>query len=241
MCQTSDERDFYNRSVQAVDRLVGCRAAAAVVADRDACLGPVDRSRAVAVTESEAFMHAFNDHYRFVAPASEAYLLSTSATNFRRWEHTEYVADFIRGNGMWSSAYMTGAPFMVSLFRGRHERPFAETEVEVLRVATQYLCRHHRLLRIVSTAVRARMTAAELSPGSQPLTRRELEIARCLQRRMTARETAIALGISPRTVECHIANMYEKLDVHCRESLIQTLFGGARGDRDLSSNVSTPA
>ncbi|HET7338310.1 MAG TPA: LuxR C-terminal-related transcriptional regulator [Candidatus Dormibacteraeota bacterium] len=61
----------------------------------------------------------------------------------------------------------------------------------------------------------------ELSAGLRLLTRRELEIARLASTGYSAREIATILHISERTVENHIANVYAKLGINSRRSLIK--------------------
>jgi DNA-binding CsgD family transcriptional regulator len=60
----------------------------------------------------------------------------------------------------------------------------------------------------------------EIEGGRRPLSRREAEIAVLLQRRMSMREIAEALGISPRTVERHVLHIYDKLDVSTRREFL---------------------
>ncbi|HLO34646.1 MAG TPA: LuxR C-terminal-related transcriptional regulator, partial [Candidatus Deferrimicrobium sp.] len=59
-----------------------------------------------------------------------------------------------------------------------------------------------------------RIAAAAPNPGG--LSARELEVLRQLSRGATNREIAVALGISERTVDRHVSNIYTKLDVSSR-------------------------
>lgn len=52
-----------------------------------------------------------------------------------------------------------------------------------------------------------------------PLTPRELEIARLAAERVRSKEIALRLGLSPRTVDNHLASIYRKLDVTGRDGL----------------------
>jgi DNA-binding NarL/FixJ family response regulator len=61
----------------------------------------------------------------------------------------------------------------------------------------------------------ARM-AREGSEMRASLTPREHEILLLISRGLTMRQMATRLGISPRTVETHVAKLYRKLDVHTR-------------------------
>jgi DNA-binding CsgD family transcriptional regulator len=55
------------------------------------------------------------------------------------------------------------------------------------------------------------------------LTPQELQIALLLAGGKTTRETAAALFLSPKTIEYHLRHVYQKLDVHSRKELAQTL------------------
>ena len=61
----------------------------------------------------------------------------------------------------------------------------------------------------------ARM-AREGSEVRASLTPREHEVLMLLSRGLTMRQMATRLGISPRTVETHVAKLYRKLDVRTR-------------------------
>ena len=60
-------------------------------------------------------------------------------------------------------------------------------------------------------------------PERQPLARltpRELEVLRLVARGMTDREIGLALGISTRTVESHVAHLMQRLGVHDRAEAV---------------------
>jgi DNA-binding NarL/FixJ family response regulator len=58
--------------------------------------------------------------------------------------------------------------------------------------------------------------AREGSEVAAALTRRELEILELISEGLTMRQVATRLGISPRTVETHVAKLYRKLSVRTR-------------------------
>jgi NarL family two-component system response regulator LiaR len=68
----------------------------------------------------------------------------------------------------------------------------------------------HDALRVI--ARRSRETARLASI----LTRREVEVLELIALGLTTRQTASRLGVSDRTVETHVGNIYEKLDVRTR-------------------------
>ncbi|MCP4401831.1 MAG: response regulator transcription factor [bacterium] len=65
---------------------------------------------------------------------------------------------------------------------------------------------------------------SHLSPHNQalldPLTRREIEILEFLARRLSNREIAEKLFISPGTAKLHTIKIYRKLDVHSRREAV---------------------
>jgi DNA-binding CsgD family transcriptional regulator len=68
-----------------------------------------------------------------------------------------------------------------------------------------------------------REVAEELSLARFGLTRREAQIARLLARRATNREIAEQLDVSPHTVRHHVENIFAKLGVHSRRSIVAQL------------------
>lgn len=86
----------------------------------------------------------------------------------------------------------------------------------------RFLYRHFRELDALRLpAVRT----AELDRYGGLLSRREAEIADRLLIGLSPRRIAAELGIRPGTVERHIANVYDKLEVSCREELREVLGG----------------
>ena len=65
----------------------------------------------------------------------------------------------------------------------------------------------------------------ELACGCKVLSKREAEVAALLCQRLTMAEIATKLFINRRTVEFHIANIYEKLKVRNRRELVLKLIG----------------
>jgi DNA-binding CsgD family transcriptional regulator len=85
------------------------------------------------------------------------------------------------------------------------------------------------LLKLLLPAVKVGVTmrlahdrevAAELTLARFGLTRREAQIARLLARRATNREIAEQLDVSRHTVRHHVENIFAKLGVHSRRSIV---------------------
>jgi len=56
---------------------------------------------------------------------------------------------------------------------------------------------------------------------NESLTPREIEVLECLAQRLSNKEIASKLVVSPGTVKTHTSNIYSKLDVHSRQQAVQ--------------------
>ena len=65
----------------------------------------------------------------------------------------------------------------------------------------------------------------EASPNGEPLTAREQDVCALVAGGATNREAAIALHMSPRTVEHHLRMAYRKLGVRSRTEMTRQLGG----------------
>ncbi len=79
----------------------------------------------------------------------------------------------------------------------------------------------HRLLDDV-VAAHGSPAAATEAASANPLTRRELEVLRCIAAGDTNKDIARRLSISPKTVMHHTTSIYRKLDVHGRAEAAAT-------------------
>lgn len=72
------------------------------------------------------------------------------------------------------------------------------------------------------------------------LTPQELQIALLLTAGRTTRETAAALFLSPKTVEYHLRHIYQKLGIHSRDELAQTLATQTSQDGEQAARPADP-
>jgi DNA-binding CsgD family transcriptional regulator len=94
----------------------------------------------------------------------------------------------------------------------------------------RYLPRQEAMTRALAVAeglAAATVSGAPLALAGRaaerdPLSRREMEILRLLVRRLTDREIASTLFLSPRTVESHVARILDKLGVENRRAAVAT-------------------
>lgn len=163
----------------------------------------------------------FNDYYRRKIPIAAERFPAEYQTDYREWEGSEFVTDFIRPNHVWRSAVSAIRGFSVTLHRSRTSRPFDDREISTLSLLGRHLTvLYERLFRTAEIGVKA-ITDEELAAGRLTLTRREREVLALARVRLTSNEIARRLGISSRTVEKHFANMYERTGTGNRWELLR--------------------
>lgn len=65
---------------------------------------------------------------------------------------------------------------------------------------------------------------------AQGLSKREMEVMQCLRRGMTTREASAWMGIAPKTLQTHLANIYKRLGVNSRLAALYALGYMTKGD-----------
>ncbi len=148
-------------------------------------------------------MKNYDAHYWRLMPFPPARVLGIGQADFREWEQTEHVTDFIRPCGLWHNLATPSVILSISLGRGKASQPFSDPEDARLRHVRRF----------------------ELE--NNPLNRRELEVLELASLRLTNSDIAGELRIGVRTVEMHFANVYGKTGVANRRSLLAT-FNSAR-------------
>jgi DNA-binding NarL/FixJ family response regulator len=115
-----------------------------------------------------------------------------------------------------------GAAVLECLRLGVHGYVDKSTGIRTIGTAIRRIARDERVVdrQLEQAAVmelgRFARQAREGSEVAASLTRRELEILELISAGHTMRQIATRLGISPRTVETHVAKLYRKLAVRTR-------------------------
>jgi DNA-binding CsgD family transcriptional regulator len=166
----------------------------------------------------------FNEKYRYVFPINRWERARHQAIeDFARYEESEYVRDFLRPRGVQSVLSAFSGQFHLSVFRSQGEIAFSQGDSRTLMILCAQLNPLFCWIQKAERALRAAQARVAPAVPTRFLTRRELEVLACLERGLAAREIGIALDMSPRTAERHIANIYEKLGVKSRAELVAAL------------------
>lgn len=107
--------------------------------------------------------------------------------------------------------------------RGPNGPAFSERDTLVMQTLRHPLTRILSLISREGLSFRNAVRAREATAGCDVLSRREAEVAELICRRLSMRQIAKQLGISPRTVERHALHIYRKLDVCGRVELVKVL------------------
>jgi DNA-binding NarL/FixJ family response regulator len=102
----------------------------------------------------------------------------------------------------------------------------------VLAIATAHINNLYSLFDRVLQPRGNLVSAEEVADRFPTLSKREGEVLMLQNLGLTAPEIAARLFVSDRTVESHIAHVYEKLDVHGRREAIDRVRGQCFRDPD---------
>lgn len=164
--------------------------------------------------KSDACTAAYNSYYRAITPEHPSII-----TDWRNFD-CEFTVDFIFPNGLYKSLAHRAPEHRVTMRIHRSQRSpnFSESDVVILDFVNDYL--NNLDLRFDEHAnIDSLTSAATIAERFRCLTRRESEVCSLLLYRLTTAEIAARLFLSRRTVECHVANIFDKLQVHTREQL----------------------
>ncbi len=156
----------------------------------------------------------FNRYYRKIRPITREPIIDWRALD------GEFVTDFQIPNGMHKSCRIAvpSHAMWIAVLRSRRSMDFTDADVDTLAFIEDYLSRLFSSFdkRPLPLDVQS---MEELHDRFGGLTRREAEICSLVASRLNTAEIAARLFISPRTVENHLAKVFDKLDVRSREQL----------------------
>lgn len=173
----------------------------------------------------------YHDHYVRINPVLSLNIHDLTWIDWRGFDDTEFAADYMRPLGVrYSLARFTPSqPISLSIQRSARGPIFQESHYEILGAINPHLNNIHTFLETIAKLEAEQVHAAELARGCRVLSRREAEVAALLCQRLSAAVIATKLLISPRTVERHTANIYEKMRVGSRRELMLKLLGNPHG------------
>ena len=184
---------------------------------------------------SDAADASYNDYYRRKAPSallSEGgehlnldFFLSVSLIDWREFQNSEYVTDFMFPNRMYKTVtgYVPAQEIALAAHRSRLSSDFIDRDVTTLGLLNLHLNNLYKLFDRKGDPPDPFLSPQGIADRFRSLSRREAEVCSFVARRLTSAEIAILLFVSTRTVEKHIEVIYEKLDVHSREHLRRRL------------------
>ncbi len=178
-----------------------------------------------------AWIESLTSHYlALVPPGFNEPLRDTRLGTLhpaRDFPEAEFTREFLAPKGITvATCLMIPAraqnAFVTVNFNFTRDRPKAREQELVL---LDSLRRHaETLLRLHDRIEGLECSSLCLQKG---FTAREEQVAALAVRRLTAFQIAERLGISRRTVECHLLHLYQKTDVVNRKQLVRTLTGGS--------------
>jgi DNA-binding CsgD family transcriptional regulator len=182
---------------------------------------------------SEAVIAAYNNYYRMKQPGVIAqngerldqdfgFLMSTSIIDWRKLQRLEYGTDFMLPNQMYESLAHVFPTQQVTLTAHRSwlSSDFTDRDVTLIDLLNLHLNNYWSLLTPREGTRNGQNTLGEeIGEKFRVLTSREAELCSFVALRLSTGEIASRLFISPRTVEKHIEDIFEKLDVHSRGQL----------------------
>jgi DNA-binding CsgD family transcriptional regulator len=185
---------------------------------------------------ADAVKASYNDYYRTRSPGvlgadgklDFRFLMSTSIVDWREYGNLEFAMDFMLPNRMCRSLAHVFPTQQITLTvqRSRRSPDFTEEDVTILDLLNLHLNIYWSFLVESEGANRGPAPSGrEIRERFHVLTSREVELCSFVALRLSTGEIASRLFISPRTVEKHIEDIFEKLDVHSRDQLRHKLGG----------------
>jgi DNA-binding CsgD family transcriptional regulator len=186
---------------------------------------------------SEPLVPRFNDYFNRRVPIEYDWTLHRlGPVDWEVFADSEYDIDFNCPLGI-GHTFGVGFPnrtrdreIVFVLHRSRGDSGFNERDVSAMSMLQRPLERIYELHDTAQELLRTLPKDAELAYGCRLLSPREAEVADLLCLRLTMREIAAILGLSPRTVERHALHIYQKLKLSSRRALRHLLMPGGSAD-----------
>ncbi len=205
-------------------------------------LVPFDNNGVFAVIDSKGYMsqttlvecakwsELYNNYYWRFQPSIPSTI--TAIYDWRYYSNAEFVVDFLYPQGIGTSlatyhlASDIGSSGGFALHRNRHSPCFTQRDSLILEVIQPHLSNYFAIHTVLSTYDYQLPDAYAIASEYKCLTRREAEIVSLLCRRYSTGMIVSKLMISKTTVYRHLANIFSKLNVFCRDELLEKLLVG---------------
>jgi DNA-binding CsgD family transcriptional regulator len=182
----------------------------------------------------ESVNASYNNYYRTRQPACLSGKLKHQEhwdvlfgpiINWHEHKNLDYAVDFMIPNGFCKSLSKAsqGHQITLAIQRSRLSPDFTETEVSILEMLNHHLNSLHQLLDRKGDSADSHLSAQGIADRFHALSRREVELCLLVAHRLDTAEIAASLFVSHRTVEKHIENIFEKLEVRSRDQLRKKL------------------
>ena len=175
-------------------------------------------------TSSIAMAESYNSYYRyrhvFSAIEAKSWRAVPAVVNWKMFDYSEFAVDFMLANGIWKSLQhaLPGQPIILTINRSRSSPRFTASDVDALGMVNDYLNNLYSSYDKHGT-FDPTPSVEEIGERFHLLSKREAEICSLVARRLSSAEIAACLFINRRTVEKHLEDIFDKLNVHSREQL----------------------
>ncbi len=190
----------------------------------------------MAIYESEALgvptkkVDDYREYYSQIDCLKQKTLPDTRvlSANWRFYQNTEYVTDFLYPLGIKHSAVIIihdwrGRPRAAVSLNREGNKEFGKQDLAILSIIQSHIENLYANLTINTSLTGENLHDCEWLIKHRGLTGREAEVAVLLCRRLKIAEIGVILDISPRTVQKHIENIYAKLKVLNRDEFLNKL------------------
>jgi len=207
--------EFYVSAVAGAERLVPC--------DIGACCFRFENGLPRWVKGGPDKMgNQFNEYYRYHFPTPiSAVIEPVPWTVFpaRIYDATKYVQEYLRPHRVGSILGTVEGRIHLAILREPSETQFNLVEASGLKVLSRQLEGLHRWILHTEKELRCQISRDPAGHLPKFLSPREAEIVNLVDCGYSAKDIGLALDISPRTAERHLANAYEKMGLRSRSEL----------------------